>query len=131
MFFFCSVLPELSVRTLLDLNEQIIRNYDFTDAWQYQKQVETKMALKNLKLRLQQINKLPSHKAKWTELCRGVIAGNMFDWGAKAVLELFDNSDNFGLSEALGKIQPRPWLVDDLDKFIERIQVRIQKYILE
>lgn len=112
------------MRTLLDLNEQIIRDYNFTDAWQYQKNIETTSALQNLSSRLQQIRKIANHKAKWTELCRGVLAGNMFDWGAKAVLELFENSDSFGLNEALSKIQPRPWLVDDLDKFIERLEVR-------
>lgn len=125
MVFFFSVTKELSVRTLLDLNEQIIRNYDFTDAWYYQKHVETTTALNNLEERLRQINNIPNQKARWVELCKGVLAGNMFDWGAKAVLELFDKNDSFGLEEALSKIQPRPWLIDDLDEFIQRIQVSL------
>lgn len=116
-------MEELSVRTLLDLHEKIVRHYDFTDAWQYQKSIETASALTNLDARLKQINNITNHNAKWTELCKGVLAGNMFDWGAKAVLELFDKAEEFGLDEALTKIQPRPWLIDDLDKFIERMAV--------
>lgn len=89
----------------------------------YQKTVETTTALQNLDSRLKQINNITNFRLRWFEVIKGVLAGNMFDWGAKAVLELFDESDNFGLNEALSKIQPRPWLIDDFDKFIERIEV--------
>lgn len=74
---------------------------------------------------MKQINSITNRRLRWLELSKGVLAGNMFDWGAKAVLELFDKSENFGLNEALSKIEPRPWLVDDLDKYMDRMEVTL------
>lgn len=123
------MLGHLSVRSLLDLNEQIIRENGFKDAWLQQKKIETTAALRNVPSRLAQIDAIESLDKRWEELCRGVIAGNMFDWGAKAILDLLDNTDNFGLHEALLQIQPRPWLIDDLDKWILRLkQVKIPSF---
>lgn len=108
---------------MLDLNEEIIRENGFKDAWMYQKRVETTAALRGLPARLADIDSIKNHDDRWEELIKGVLAGNMFDWGAKAILDLFENCENFGLDEALSKIQPRPWLLDDLDNLIKRLNV--------
>lgn len=47
----------------------------------------------------------------------------MFDWGARAISDILETNTNFGLKEALGKIQKRPWLVDGLDKWLTRLKV--------
>lgn len=49
--------------------------------------------------------------------------GNMFDYGAQAITEILKNDKSFGLKDALKQIQPRPWLVDQLDEWIERLKV--------
>jgi hypothetical protein len=48
--------------------------------------------------------------------------GNIFDAGATAVEEIRKNNKNFGLSDALQKIQERPWLIDDFDSFFHRLE---------
>lgn len=87
---------------------------------------------------------------KITALILGVISGNMFDWGAKAVATLMETTD-FGFAEAEAKIpgkrnvfvfqidalrmdsadnidtfislsSGRPWLQDDLDDWINRLE---------
>lgn len=56
----------------------------------------------------------------------GILAGNVFDYGATQVQELLDSNKNFNLNDALSKIQLRPWLIDDFDGFVERLgKVRI------
>lgn len=47
----------------------------------------------------------------------------MFDYGAQAITEILKNDKSFGLKDALKQIQPRPWLVDQLDEWIERLKV--------
>lgn len=51
----------------------------------------------------------------------GILAGNVFDYGATQVQELLNNNKNFNLNDALSKIQTRPWLIDGFDAFVERL----------
>ncbi|CAH0722692.1 unnamed protein product, partial [Brenthis ino] len=109
---------QLTIRLLLDVNETCLRSQGFFDLWKQQKQYENEAALNTLAARLVEIDALPDDRQRWTELCRGVLAGNMFDWGAQAVTSIL----NCGLYEALQKIQKRPWLYDGLDKWIEKLE---------
>lgn len=47
----------------------------------------------------------------------------MFDWGAQAVSDILEKEDSFGLQEALSSIQSRPWLIDNLDTWLNRLKV--------
>lgn len=60
-------------------------------------------------------------KIRQEKLIFYLLAGNMFDWGAKEVAALLEKK-NFGFEEALSKIPARPWLVDSLDEWIERLK---------
>lgn len=53
----------------------------------------------------------------------------MFDWGARAVSDILEKQDSFGLEEALNSIQSRPWLIDDLDLWLSRLKVK-SKHII-
>lgn len=86
-----------------------------------QKQLENTAAVERFKSRIDDIDMINDSKLRWTELVRGVLAGNIFDWGAQIVAEMLQNDTNFGLNDALNKIQIRPWLFDDLDNWLERI----------
>ncbi|XP_049852310.1 4'-phosphopantetheine phosphatase isoform X1 [Schistocerca gregaria] len=109
----------LTVRSLLDTIEHYMKEFDFPDPYLLQKQLENERALALLPHHLKYVDSLP-----WAErqekLVTAVLAGNMFDWGAREVAELMENSE-FGFSEALGKIQARPWLIDCLDNWLERL----------
>ncbi|XP_060810423.1 4'-phosphopantetheine phosphatase isoform X2 [Amyelois transitella] len=109
---------QLTIRLLLDINETCLRSQGFFDLWKDQKKYENDNALASLSTRLAEIDAMPDDRQKWIELGRGLLAGNMFDRGAQAVTDIID----CGLYEALEKIQKRPWLYDDLDKWMDKLE---------
>lgn len=110
------------MRTLLDYNEENLRVH-FKDAWQLQKETETLQALKTFSERIQKINSIEDFNKKWEELTKGVLAGNVFDWGSTVVAKIMDTSPTFGLSNAMNIIERRPWFIDDLDLWLKRLKV--------
>lgn len=75
--------------------------------------------------RFQEIDKIEDFNKRWSELFRGVLAGNIFDSGATAVQEILKENEHFGLGDAIQKIPERPWLIDSLDLFMERLETVI------
>ncbi|EDW03893.1 4'-phosphopantetheine phosphatase [Drosophila grimshawi] len=112
----------LGTSELLKLNETMLRRFGFSDPWRRQKQQENASAKGRLKQRLQEIDAITDGDARWTELVRGVLAGNMFDWGAQAVATILEQDSNFGLHAALERIEQRPWLLDNLDAWLQRMR---------
>nr|XP_012149725.1 PREDICTED: pantothenate kinase 4-like isoform X2 [Megachile rotundata] len=110
----------LTVRVLLDTIEHCMKEFDFPDPYLHQKKQENEEALKHLKQRITLIDNLEGAE-KIKALILGVLSGNMFDWGAKAVATLMETTD-FGFAEAQAKIPGRPWLQDDLDDWIDRLE---------
>ncbi|XP_017887843.1 pantothenate kinase 4 [Ceratina calcarata] len=110
----------LTVRVLLDTIEHYMKEFDFPDPYLHQKKKENEEALKHLKNRIAAIESLEGAE-KIRALVLGVLSGNMFDWGAQAVATLMETTD-FGFAEAQEKIPSRPWLQDDLDDWIERLE---------
>lgn len=117
-----------SIRTLLERSEPLLRQHGFADPWREVKHAENQHALDQLAGRLVELDRLreaSDSAAHWTELFRGLFAGNVFDWGAQAVTQIREQYAGeraaFGLHEALGYIQARPWLIDDLDRWLERV----------
>lgn len=72
--------------------------------------------------RLTDIDKFNENE-RWMQLFNGIFAGNIFDWGALAVTQILECDKNFGLNEAMKRIQPRPWLIDGFDGWMKRIEV--------
>ena len=66
------------------------------------------MALEQLSSRLQHLDGLDSAEAS-VEVLRGVLAGNVFDWGAKEVVDLMTEGLNF--DQATSKLQRKPAFV--------------------
>jgi uncharacterized protein with ATP-grasp and redox domains len=67
-----------------------------------QKKQENEQALKCLKSRLDLIDNLEG-SAKLEELVRGVLIGNIFDWGAQEIATLLERN-NFSFEDAKKKI---------------------------
>ncbi|XP_068218382.1 4'-phosphopantetheine phosphatase [Palaemon carinicauda] len=107
----------LTVRSLLDMREHCLIEFDFPDPYLQQKKLENENALKLLGDHLTFLDTL-EHDERQEVLVRGVLAGNVFDWGAKEVVKLME--DGLGFKEAADKLQARPWLHDDLDAWIKR-----------
>ena len=51
------------------------------------------------------------------QLALGLLAGNVFDWGAKEVALLMESGTGLRFEDALKFVNPRPWLVDNLGGF--------------
>lgn len=137
----------LSVRMLLEINEDLLTKHKFVDVWRREKAIENAKALELFVQRLDELDQIHSNVDRWHEIFRGeltllsifvsdrsksishfssdyttgILAGNVFDYGATQVQELLQSNKNFNLNDALAKIQTRPWLFDDFDGFIERL----------
>lgn len=70
--------------------------------WYQIKQSENEAALSQLGERLSYIDSLEGDQ-KQTELVVGLLSGNLFDWGAKAVVQIME-MEQFGLTEARKRI---------------------------
>lgn len=79
----------LTVRSLLDSFEQSLREYDFPDPYWNLKQGENAAASQELQARLDALDKL-RWRERQAELVYGVLAGNVFDWGAREVTSLLE-----------------------------------------
>lgn len=112
----------LSVRNLLELNELLLKKHGFHDVWKSQKRYENSRSIAMIKQRLHEIDRIEDFHERWSELFRGVLAGNIFDSGATAVQEILRENEHFGLEDAIQKIPERPWLIDSLDLFMERLE---------
>ncbi len=73
------------------------------DPYSQQKQMENEHALKLLAERLHSLDAM-EWDARQLSLAEGMLAGNVFDWGAKEVAALMETS-NFGFKEAMSKLQ--------------------------
>lgn len=92
------------MRSLLDTIEHYLKEFDFPDPYQKQKQEENQAALALLPEQLQALDALEWRERQET-LVLHVLAGNMFDWGAKEVAKLLeDKSVEFGFKQALNTI---------------------------
>uniref|UniRef100_T1INC0 4'-phosphopantetheine phosphatase n=1 Tax=Strigamia maritima TaxID=126957 RepID=T1INC0_STRMM len=111
----------LTVRSLLDMREHCLNEFDFPDPYFQQKQFENESALRSLSARLAYLDSLPWGE-KQEALITGVLAGNVFDWGAREVAVLLEGA-KFGFEEAVTNLEPRPWLVDNLDKWLNRLKI--------
>ncbi|KAK3737322.1 hypothetical protein RRG08_067387 [Elysia crispata] len=110
----------LTVRNLLDTSASILEECLFTDIFSQQKQVENEAALHKLSDRLSYLDGLPLPE-RLLQLAIGLLAGNVFDWGALEVCRILEQSKSFGLEDAQAKLQKRPWLFDDFDAWRSRM----------
>uniref|UniRef100_A0A8C9VWL5 4'-phosphopantetheine phosphatase n=1 Tax=Scleropages formosus TaxID=113540 RepID=A0A8C9VWL5_SCLFO len=88
----------LTVRSLLDTREHCLNEFNFPDPYSKVKQKENDVALKYFQKVVMSLEKL-SWEQRQFALVKGLLAGNVFDWGAK-----------------------RPWLVDCYNEWLERLK---------
>ncbi|CAD6187556.1 unnamed protein product [Caenorhabditis auriculariae] len=110
-----------NIRNLLDLREQILNEHGFDDAYSLQKEMENSAAVRSYTNVIANISKIQDFEQKWILLSRGMLAGNVFDWGAEKVIQLMQRAGGLSFDEALQEIEERPWLHDGLDKFLSNL----------
>uniref|UniRef100_A0A8C6SM27 4'-phosphopantetheine phosphatase n=1 Tax=Neogobius melanostomus TaxID=47308 RepID=A0A8C6SM27_9GOBI len=111
----------LTVRSLLDTREHCLNEFNFPDPYSKIKQRENDLALKYYLKAVKALEKL-EWEDRQLALVSGVLAGNVFDWGAKAVSDVLESDPEFGFEEAKRQLEERPWLVDCYDQWFERLK---------
>ncbi len=124
---------QLNVLELTRYREERFAAHGFIDPFAELKQRENAIALAALPDVLQELDGLPS-RTRNLRLVEGVLAGNLFDMGAKAAIEAVarhstatagsrdsvDGGNGLDFAAVRGRLRPRPWAVDDLDAWLTR-----------
>lgn len=118
----------VTILTLDQWRDQILREYGFLDAFIDLKERENRKMLPMVPVICRQIDAL-AEKQQVKALIEGVFAGNIFDMGAEATAKRFlGASPDF--QTIRGQITPRPWLIDDLDALEQHLlTTRSQKAV--
>uniref|UniRef100_A0A8D2PF40 4'-phosphopantetheine phosphatase n=1 Tax=Zosterops lateralis melanops TaxID=1220523 RepID=A0A8D2PF40_ZOSLA len=105
----------LTVRSLLDTREHCLNEFNFPDPYSKVKQKENGIALKCFQSVIESLDSLGWEERQFA-LVKGLLAGNVFDWGAKAVSDVLESEPQFGFEEAKSKLQGKGRSLDlDLD----------------
>ncbi|XP_064446147.1 4'-phosphopantetheine phosphatase isoform X3 [Mirounga angustirostris] len=117
--------PSSYVPDTVDLtDDSLARKYwltCFEEALDGVKQKENGVALKCFPRVIRGLDAL-GWEDRQLALVKGLLAGNVFDWGAKAVSDVLESDPQFGFEEAKMKLQERPWLVDSYSKWLQRLK---------
>ncbi|KAF5829354.1 hypothetical protein DUNSADRAFT_16199 [Dunaliella salina] len=96
-------------------------HFGFSDAYRLEKERENAAALAVLHDLLAELDSLSSLEERLQALVQGALAANIFDWGAKACVALYQAGTILEIyREARAKLSKRPWALDHYDKFQER-----------
>uniref|UniRef100_A0A8D1JZG4 4'-phosphopantetheine phosphatase n=1 Tax=Sus scrofa TaxID=9823 RepID=A0A8D1JZG4_PIG len=94
----------LTVRSLLDTREHCLNEFNFPDPYSKVKQQDNGVALKCFQRVIRSLDAL-GWEERQLALVKGLLAGNVFDWGAKAVSDVLESDPQFGFEEAKKKLQ--------------------------
>lgn len=110
---------QLGLADLFELREECLREFGFPDVYRLDKERENAAALEVLPDLLREMDEL-APPARLLALVQGALAANIFDWGAKACVDLYYSATILEMyREARTKLSRRPWRVDDLGEFAE------------
>ena len=93
--------------------------FDFHDVYLKQKQLENKAAMALLPSYLDKLQSMEFNE-RHEALALGLLAGNVFDWGAKEVALLME-AGSMDFEAAKRHVGPRPWLIDNVDSWVQRM----------
>jgi len=111
---------EVGLADLFELREECLREFRFRDIYRLDKERENAAALKVLPDLLRELDCL-APRERLTAIIQGALAANIFDWGARAIVELYHNGTILEIyRKAREQLSRRPWRVDHLDKLADR-----------
>eukprot|EP00899_Mesostigma_viride_P013960 jgi/Mesvir1/22565/Mv18570-RA.2 len=108
----------LGLAGLLSMREDCLREFHFVDAYKPEKEKESAAALQVFPDLLVELDAMEP-EARLLALIEGVLAGNIFDWGARACVQLYKTGTILEMYRETRRNVKRPWLVDDFDAFQE------------
>jgi len=111
-------LARIDILYLDELRSRLLRQYGFDDPYRGVKARENELALGLLPQLLDELDATPDDTLV-DKLAFGLMAGNLFDVGARAAAERFNGAAEF---RQLRAAQPaRPWFIDELDVWKARL----------
>ena len=113
----CYGRPSLS--TILELREECLREFEFSDAYQVAKARENDAAMTVLPGLLKELTEAQSRNEEDLPhlLLEGLLAGNVFDWGAKACVQLYEDGSILDIYKEAQRNLSKPYAVDDSAAF--------------
>lgn len=94
----------LTVRSLLDLREHCMSEFKFVDVYSNEKHEENRMGLELLPDRLKCLDEITDEDEHWFHLFKGLLAGNVYDYGAQAFIQKHDKGELNQFNMALESI---------------------------
>lgn len=120
---------KLTVRSLLDLREHCMSQFEFFDVYSNEKRDENRLGLELLLDRCEFVESLETIDKKWHELFKGFLAGNVYDYGAQAFIQKQSKGHLDKFNQALNSIDDR-FLSDENDlEIINRLKDSYYKCI--
>lgn len=110
-----------NIMTLCLVREELLRSVGIDDPYRLVKERENAAALKHLPSLLEELDKANERDLPIL-LAQGMFAGNIFDLGAASTQAMFENGKSVDFRHVRAKLKPRPWLVDGLDAWLDRLR---------
>ena len=111
---------QLSLAGIFEMREECLRAFAFQDAYRSVKDAENAAALQVLPDLLAEVDALPV-RDRLLALVEGVLAGNIFDWGSRACVELYHNGTILEIYRRARSTLARPWGIDNFDTFAAKL----------
>lgn len=73
--------PVFSIRGMFCVIQECLQTHQFVDPWREKKQLENERALQEFRSRLDDVDRIEDVDTKWTELIKGVLAGEQLTTG--------------------------------------------------
>ncbi|CAA0827726.1 Uncharacterised conserved protein (UCP030210 [Striga hermonthica] len=102
---------------LCQLREQVLREVGFRDIFKKVKDEENAKAISLFEGVVHLNDSIQNELERFENLLRGILAGNIFDLGSAQLAEIFAK-DGMSFQASCQNLVPRPWVIDDLNKFI-------------
>lgn len=124
----------LSLAVLLEAREDCLREFGFDDAYFNEKMKESQASVAALPHLLHELDAIEAQEQQMPDkgnqhlplLIQGILAGNLFDWGASACDEIYSQHDIISAYQSTRKrLGQRPWRVDQLDEFCANWKERL------
>ncbi|MBI1336944.1 MAG: DUF89 family protein [Phycisphaera sp.] len=114
------VFGRLDIHKICLARERCLRACYIDDPYLSVKASENRRALAMLPQVLEEIDATPDAQRS-SRVVRGIFAGNIFDLGAMETVALF-LTGRVDFQTILNELSPRPWLIDDLDAWVNRLE---------
>jgi bifunctional damage-control phosphatase, subfamily II, fusion protein len=113
---------KISLSSLFEAREECLRDCGFADAYEDVKQHENDAAIVVLPELLDELEQMTDERRRLIQIVEGVLAGNVFDWGSQACVDLYNNGTILDIYKSARKNATRlSWKIDGFEEFSKRL----------